>query len=93
MTTSQSPVDELQRQANQIASNLKAMERGETPLGVLLSPKMGSARSKESIKFAVAMDDKVIEIEMTWVTIAATSEAGIAEYILVQMRGRQGAMH
>jgi hypothetical protein len=32
------------------------------------------------------MDDKVITIDLPWATIRATSEVGLAEYILNQMR-------
>lgn len=34
----------------------------------------------------MVMDDKVLEVEMSWATIKATSEAGISEYIVRQMR-------
>ena len=36
--------------------------------------------------FAVAMDDKIFKIEMGWKTIQESSEAGLAEYIVKQMR-------
>jgi hypothetical protein len=41
---------------------------------------------KDAVTFGVVMDDKIIKIEMEWATIRATSEAGISEYILNQMR-------
>lgn len=46
------------------------------------------ARSKQaSLTVGVVMDEKLIKIEMPWATIRSTSEVGLAEYILKQMRG------
>lgn len=45
------------------------------------------------MKFGVVMDDKVITLEIAWDTIRATSEAGLAEYIMKQMRGTRDAVH
>jgi hypothetical protein len=39
------------------------------------------------------MDDKVLSIEMSWATIRATSEVGIAEFILKHMRNARDAVH
>lgn len=39
------------------------------------------------------MDDKVITIDMPWQKIRETSEVGISEYILIQMRESQHAAH
>lgn len=75
-----------------MAASLKAADRGETiasdPAG-----KIAAARQKNSITFAVVMDDKMIKIEMSWATIRATSEVGIAEFILKQMRGSREAVN
>lgn len=85
MTTAQSPLHELETQARQCAAMLKKAERGET---VANDPggKIATARKTPSVTFAVAMDDKILKVEMPWVTIRETSQAGIAEYILNQMR-------
>lgn len=77
MTTKDSPPAKLKAQAYQMARTLKARERGDQDIAARMSP---------SIKFAVAMDDKIIKIEMAWTQIAETSEAAIAEYILRYMR-------
>lgn len=77
MTTSNSPPRDIRVQADKIAAMLKDAERGKGSLGT---------RSKESITFVIAMDDKILNIEMTWVVIRDTDEAGIAEYIFDQMR-------
>lgn len=85
MTTKHSPLSALKAQASKIAANLKAAERGD-PIDVRFAEKIAAARGKESIKFAIFMDDKIIKIEMPWATIRNTNEAGIEEYILTQMR-------
>jgi hypothetical protein len=68
-----------------MSAALKAAERGET---IAHDPggKIAAARKTERVKMGLVMDDKVITIEMTWVTIRETSQAGIAEYILNLMR-------
>lgn len=92
MTTARSPLRKLKAQADEIAVRLKALERGEVnvpdPAG-----KVAAARTREAIKFAVVMDDKVLKIEMPWATIKEMSEAGISEYILKHMREERDAIH
>ena len=87
MTTSRSPLRVLKVQADKIAATIKAAERGEKIADVRFAEKIEAARSKESFKTGIVMDDKLITIEMTWALIRATSEAGLSEYILKQMRG------
>jgi hypothetical protein len=86
MTTSKSPLRVLKAQADKIAATIKAAERGE-PVDVRFAEKIAAARSKDSFKTGIVMDDKLITIEMTWATIRSSSEAGLSEYILKQMRG------
>jgi hypothetical protein len=85
MTTKHSPLIELKAQANRIAATLKAAERGDR-IDVRFAQKIAEARAKESFNVAVVMDDKVITIDMPWATIRSTPEAGLAEWILDQMR-------
>lgn len=85
MTTSQSPLSVLKAQADAIAKTIKSAERGEK-VDVRFAEKIEAARDKESFKVGIVMDDKVITIEMPWATIRKTSEVGLAEYILRQMR-------
>lgn len=85
MTTKHSPLSALKAQADKIAKTLKAAERGEK-IDVRFARKLDEARSKESFKVGIVMDDKVITVEMPWATIRTTSEVGLAEYILNQMR-------
>lgn len=90
MTTSLSPLRDLKAQADKIAATLKAVDRGEKvandPAG-----KIAASIAKGVVKIGVVMDDKVITLEMSWVTVRATSEAGMAEYILKLMRGSREA--
>lgn len=85
MTTKHSPLRVLKAQAEKIAETLKRAERGEK-IDVRFAEKIDAARSKDSFKVGIVMDDKVITIEIPWATIRSTSEVGMAEYILNQMR-------
>ena len=85
MTTKHSPVSQLKAQADRIAATLKAAERGDK-IDARFAQKIAEARTKESFKVGVVMDDKVITIDMPWATIRGTTEAGLAEWILDQMR-------
>jgi hypothetical protein len=85
MTTKHSPLRVLKGQADKIAETLKRAERGEI-VEARFAQKIEAARSNETFKVGIVMDDKVITIEMPWATIRSTSEVGLAEYILDQMR-------
>lgn len=88
MTTKNSPLHVLKAQADRIAGALKRAERGEAIASGALAHagKITDARNaKENVKFAVAMDDKIIAIEMPWTTIRNTEEAALSEYIVKQM--------
>lgn len=85
MTTKHSPIAALQAQADKIAATLKAAERGDK-IDARFAQQLAAARAKDSFKVGVVMDDKVITIEMPWATIRGTTEAGLAEFILGQMR-------
>lgn len=93
MTTARSPLRVLKAQADKIAQALKATERGQTPFTKDPEGKIAAALKTDRIVFAVAMDDKILKITMTWATIKETSEVGIAEYILKQMRELRDATH
>ena len=85
MTTAHSPIWELEAQAAKIASMLKKAERSEE-IAHDGGGKISAARKHDSVTFAVAMDDKILKIDMLWKTIRETSQAGIAEFILDHMR-------
>jgi hypothetical protein len=92
MTTKHSPLSALKAQADKIAATLKAAERGEKT-DIRFAEKVAAARNKESFKVGIVMDDKIITIEMPWATIRATSEAGLSEYIVKQMRELRETAH
>lgn len=92
MTTKHSPLRVLKAQADKIAAMIKAAERGEK-IDVRFAEKIEAARGKDSIKVGIVMDDKVISIDMPWATIRETSEVGLANYILDQMRETLRAVH
>lgn len=86
MTTRHSPLKALKTQADKIASTLKAAERGEK-IAAVFAEKINAARANEdSFKVGIVMDDKVIVVTLPWATIRETSEAGLSEYIVRQMR-------
>lgn len=90
MTTKNSPVAKLRRQAEQIARTLKEIEStGFSKYDV--GGKIASARLRDSVKFAVAMDDKVLSIGILWSTVRGMSEHAIAEWVLKYMREQQNA--
>lgn len=85
MTTANSPLSQLKGQADRIAALLKSAERGEK-IDARFAEKIKVARTKDSFKTGIVMDDKVITIEMPWAMIRSTDENGLAEYILNLMR-------
>jgi len=85
VTTKHSPRRVLKAQADKIAAILKAAERGDK-IDARFAEKIAAARAKEAFKAAIVMDDKIITIELPWSIIRSTHEAGLAEYILGQMR-------
>jgi len=92
MTTSHSPRSALKVQADKIAATLKAAERGDK-IDVQFAEKISAVRPKDRLKIAIAMDDKIITIEMAWVMIRDTNEASLAEYILKQMQNDGAAVN
>lgn len=92
MTTKHSPLSALKAQADKIAAELKRMERGEAT-AIDVAGKLGAARQRDWISFAVVMDDKILTIDMTWATIRSTSEFGLSEYIIRQMREARDAVN
>ena len=87
MTTKNSPLSALKAQAGQIAALLRAAERGDK-LPVRYAESIAAARARGSFKFAVAMDDKIVTVEIPWATIRETEKAALVEYILNLMRER-----
>jgi hypothetical protein len=88
VTTKHSPLSTLKRQADQIAAIIMAAERGEK-IDIQFAEKIEAARGRPAIKVGVLMDDKTIMLELPWSTIRSSGEAGLAAYILKQMREQQ----
>ncbi len=88
MTTKHSPVAKLKAQADQIAALLKTAERGEK-IDVRFAKIIEQARNKEAIKFAVAMDDKLVIITMPWTKIREADERGLSELIVREMQEKK----
>lgn len=93
MTTARSALRVLRAQAEKIAAMIKSAERGD-PIDSQFAAKVAAAREKnEVLKIGIVMDDKLITIDMPWEAIRDTSETGLSEYILKQMRGSRDAVH
>lgn len=86
MTTACSPIDKLKRQADEIAALLKAIEAGTPHINTPFAAKIAAARERENVKFAIAMDDKAVIVDMRWDFIHLTKESSIAAHILDLMR-------
>ena len=85
MTTSQSPVEILRKQATIVARSMKDAESGK-----LRGGKVSEARAhSDRIVGGIVMDDKVITIELSWETIRASTEEALVEMILKQMQGKK----
>lgn len=92
MTTADSPEHLLRAQATLCAKNLKAMLRGEVPPGDTAG-KVKAALLRDGVTFAIVMDDKLVKVSMPWEMIRETDEAGLVEWILAQMQGKDAAPH
>lgn len=72
MTTASSPESVLRKQSDHIAAQLKRMRPD----------------AKKTLAVGVAMDDKLIKIEILWSTVAEYSERELSDYVLGLMRRR-----
>ena len=81
MTTKHSPERVIRAQASGIAAIIKAAERGDK-IDVKFAKAIEEARTKETFKVGVVMDDKVIKVDLPWATIRETSEKGLTEFIV-----------
>lgn len=79
MTTAQSPIGKIRKQATKIARTLKAALTDP-------HPRFDAARKNPGFKAGIVMDDKVITLNVPWETIRETSEVALTEWIIKQMR-------
>lgn len=91
MTTKNSPIHQLRKQARQIAGILAKAERGEK-VEALFAEKLEEARNKPGVKVGVVMDDKVVIIEMAWERIRNTTQHAMEEYIVGLMREQENTV-
>ncbi|MBR1066882.1 hypothetical protein [Bradyrhizobium liaoningense] len=92
MTTSQSPLRVLKAQANNMARIMKAIERGEK-VTEDVGGKLAASLAVGVAKVAIAMDDKVIILDIAWSTVKTSSEVALGEYVLGLMRGSRETKH
>ncbi|MGR4927312.1 hypothetical protein ACIPUD_10945 [Bradyrhizobium sp. CAR08] len=92
MTTSHSPLRALKAQADNIARILKAIERGEK-VTEDVGGKLAASLTAGVAKVAIAMDDKMIIVDIAWATVKATGEMALADYVLKLMRGSRDTNH
>lgn len=88
MTTKNSPIKRLKAQADKIAEVLCAAERGDA-VDVSFKQKLEAARDKDTVSVGIAMDDKIIKIDLPWSVIKTSGRAGLATYILDQMQEKR----
>lgn len=85
MTTKNSPPSQLRAQAHKIADSLKRAARGEKvandPAG-----KIEASKARGFIDFAIAMDDKILKIQIPWTTINELAFPLLCDFIYDQMR-------
>lgn len=91
MTTKNSPIHQLRKQARVIAEVLAKAERGER-IEAKFADKLYAARNNPGVKIGVVMDDKIVIIEMEWVKIKGTTLHAMEEYIVGLMREQQDTM-
>ena len=73
-----------------IAKILKIVEsRKDLPDNPQFNKLRRAREEKDHVEFAIAMDDKILRLEMSWEFIADQTEEMLAKVIVNQMRGLQ----
>lgn len=93
MSTSQSPLRQLQAEADRIAAMLKRFERRDFTGIDDPAHKLARAVAAGRLKVGIVMDDKVVTLEIPLPTIAEHSEASLAAYVLRLMKGTRERVH
>lgn len=92
MSTGNSPLSKLKREADEIAKSLKMVERGEflpsDPLG-----RIAASKKTGVFRLGMVMDDKTIFVDITWKQIKETSEVALATWILKQTKNVRDTHH
>jgi hypothetical protein len=85
MSTKDSPPEQLRREAHKIATKLKAAANGEKIAGDPLG-KIEASKARGYLDFAIAMDDKILKIQIPWTTINDLALPLLCDFIYDQMR-------
>jgi len=86
VTTAQSPAEKVRAQAMHIAALLLAIERGDLPKG-MSADKLAKARSRDTFKAGIIMDDKTVIVEIAWDAVRDTNQEALTDFIISLMRG------
>lgn len=87
MTTSSSNLALLITQANRIASQLKNVSEGKVDAITDPAGKLRASLERGRVNFAIFMDDKIIQCEISWQTVRDSSHAVLSQLILSYMKG------
>lgn len=88
MTTSSSPIQKIKAEATKIAQTLKQAERGQYP-NQTFRQRIEESKLRGIFVVGIAMDDKIIKVEIPWDTIKATPEKELTTYIVDLMQGKE----
>ena len=88
MSTKHSPLSVLTMQADNIAHILKLAEAGRW-VAPQFQAAITRARANETFKVGIAMDDKVISLDIPWTVIKKTSEPALAAWIVRHMQEKR----
>lgn len=89
MTTAHSPDHIIRAQAKKIVRHLKAAEKNDWTGVSVKDSQLNTARQMPGIKVGVAMDDKIVRLELSWVIIRDTEDDALVEYIVKLMREKK----
>jgi len=88
MTTSNTPPKILRMQSDRIAHLMKEIEAGRS-VDDDVGGKIAASKASGIFKPAIAMDDKLILIEIPWNTVHNLSEAELSAFIFDLMQAKQ----
>lgn len=91
MTTADSPLGRLREQADRIAKTLQQIERGDVVDGARdPGGRIATSRARPTVIFGIAMDDKIVKIELSWSRIRETEHRFLSDFIVQQMQRQAG---
>jgi len=90
MATSNTPAKILRMHSDRIAHIMKDLEAGQ-PVKDGISSKIAASKASGVFRPLVAMDDKLVVIEIPWTTVRNLSESELSAFIFDLMQGGQAA--